>query len=482
MPLKKGEEYISSIKSLGLESNLMGTRETAPTNHPLVLPSIRAVAATYDCAYREESRSLFRVFSPLCGEEINRFTHLHRSTEDLINKVVMQRSCGNITGCCFQRCVGWDAANAVFSVTYECDEKHGTNYHHLFKDYWKNVQIEDLVVDGAMTDPKGDRGKRPIEQDDPDVFLRVIERKKDGVVVRGAKLHQTGMLNSHELIVMPTMSMRPGEENWAICFAMPTNTKGIRYIYGRQASDTRKTEKTNLDVGNAKFGGQEVMTVFEDVYIPRERIFLNGEVDFSGKLVERFAAYHRQSYGGCKVGVGDVLIGAAALIARMNGVENASHIREKIVDMIHLNETMFSCGIACSALGHQTPAGNYEIDMLLANVCKLNVTRFPYELARLATDIAGGLLGTMPSGIELDDPVTGPYIKKYLVGAGGIDSVSRMKVLRLIENLVAGAGAVAYLIESVHGAGPPMAQRIMISRQGEIERKIGFVKRLIEID
>jgi 4-hydroxybutyryl-CoA dehydratase/vinylacetyl-CoA-Delta-isomerase len=290
------------------------------------------------------------------------------------------------------------------------------------------------------------------------------------------------MLNSHELIVMPTMSMRPGEENWAICFAVPTNTKGIRYIYGRQASDTRKAEKTNLDVGNIQFGGQEVMTVFEDVFVPRERIFMDGEIDFSGKLVERFAAYHRQSYGGCKVGVGDVLIGATALIARMNGVEGASHIREKLVDMIHLNETMFSCGIACSALGHQTRAGNYEIDMLLANVCKLNVTRFPYELARLATDIAGGLLGTMPSGQELNDPVAGPYIKKYLMGAGGVDSVSRMKVLRLIENLVAGAGAVAYLIESVHGAGPPMAQRIMISRQGEIEKKIGFVKRLIGLE
>lgn len=482
MPLKTGDEYISSMESLGLEANVMGTRETSLPNHPLVSPSIRAVAATYDCAHQKDSRSLFRVFSPLSGEEVNRFTHLHRSTEDLINKVLMQRYCGNITGCCFQRCVGWDAANAVFSVTYECDEKHGTNYHEVFKEYWKKVQLQDLVVDGAMTDPKGDRGKRPSEQQDPDVFLRVIERKKDGVVVRGAKLHQTGMLNSHELIVMPTLNMRPGEENWAVCFAVPTNTKGIRYIYGRQASDTRKAEKTNLDVGNIRFGGQEVMTVFEDVFIPRERIFLDGEVDFSGKLVERFAAYHRQSYGGCKVGVGDVLIGATALIARMNGVENASHIREKIVDMIHLNETMFSCGIACSALGHQTSAGNYEIDMLLANVCKLNVTRFPYELARLATDIAGGLLGTMPSAEELNDPITGPYIKKYLAGAGGVDSVSRMKVLRLIENLVAGAGAVAYLIESVHGAGPPMAQRIMISRQGEIERKIGFVKRLIGIE
>jgi 4-hydroxybutyryl-CoA dehydratase/vinylacetyl-CoA-Delta-isomerase len=377
----------------------------------------------------------------------------------------MQRYLGNITSCCFQRCVGLDAANAVYSVTYECDEKHGTDYHQRFRDYWSRVQTEDLVVDGAMTDPKGDRGKRPKDQADPDLFVRVVERKSDGVIVRGAKLHQTGMLNSHEMIVMPTINMREGEEDWAICFAIPTNTKGIRYIYGRQASDTRKLEGPKLDVGNPIFGGQEVMTV---------------EIDQSGMLVERFAGYHRQSYGGCKVGVGDVLIGAAALIARMNGVEKASHIRDKIVEMIHLNETMFACGIACSTMGHKTMAGNYEIDMLLANVCKLNVTRFPYELARLATDIAGGLLGTLPSAKDLEDPVAGPYIKKYLAAVDGVETVDRMKVLRLIENLVAGAGSVAYLIESMHGAGPPTAQRIMIGRQADLEAKINLVRSILE--
>jgi len=335
-------------------------------------------------------------------------------------------------------------------------------------------------VDGAMTDPKGDRGKRPKDQRDPDLFLRAVERKRNGVVVRGAKLHQTGMLNSHEIIVMPTLTMRPGEEEWAICFALPTNMKGIRHIYGRQASDTRKMERLTPDVGNPAFCGQEIMTVFEDVFVPEERIFLNGEVDQCEKLVERFAAYHRQSYGGCKTGVGDVLIGAAALIARMNGVGTASHIKEKIVEMVHLNETLYACGIACSAMGHQTLAGNYEIDMLLANVCKLNVTRFPYELARLATDIAGGLLGTLPAAIGLDDPEERPYLEKYLAAADGVSVSERMKVLRLIENLVTGPGAVGYLIESMHGAGSPMAQRIMIGRQADLEGKISRVKQILD--
>ncbi len=482
MSLKTGDEYVKSIKSLKLEANVMGKKTGDLPENPLVEPSIQAVAATYDCAHNEETRPLFRVKSALSGEEVNRFTHLHQSTEDLMNKVIMQRYCGNVTACCFQRCVGLDAANSVFSVTYECDQEHGTNYHERFKNYWSRIQLEDLVVDGAMTDPKGDRGKRPKDQLDPDLFLRVVERKSDGVVVRGAKFHQTGMLNSHEIIVMPTLSMRPGEEDWAICFAVPSNAEGIRFIYGRQISDTRKLEGTKLDVGNPTFGGQEVMTVFDDVFVPEDRIFLNEEVKYSGTLVERFAAYHRQSYGGCKAGMGDVLIGASALIARMNGVEKASHIRDKIVEMIHLNETMYSCGIVCSARGHQTLAGNWEIDMLLANVCKLNVTRFPYELARLATDIAGGLLGTMPSAKDFEDPVTGPYIKKYLAAAEGVEVVDRMKVLRLIENLVAGSGSVAYLIESVHGAGPPMAQRIMIGRQADLESKIDLAKDILHIN
>jgi 4-hydroxybutyryl-CoA dehydratase/vinylacetyl-CoA-Delta-isomerase len=477
--LKTGKEYIASIESLGLEAHVMGKKRSGLAKEPLVQPSVNAVAATYDCAHHEATRELFTARSTLSGERVNRFTHLHLSTGDLVDKVRMQRACGNLTGCCFQRCVGMDAANAVFSTTFECDRRHGTDYHRRFKDYWTRIQLEDLVVDGAMTDPKGDRGKRPKDQKDPDLFLRVVARKPDGIVVRGAKFHQTGMLNSHEVLVMPTLGMRAGEEDWAVCFAVPTNTPGVRYIYGRQASDTRKLEGEPIDVGNPSFGGQEVMTVFEDVFVPRQRVFLDGEVDFSGTLVERFAAYHRQSYGGCKVGVGDVLIGAAALIARMNGVEQASHIRDKLVEMVHLNETLYACGIACSAMGHRTEAGNYEIDLLLANVTKLNVTRFPYEIARLATDIAGGLLGTLPSARELNDPVAGPYLRKYLAAAEGVDAVDRMRVLRLIENLVAGAGSVAYLIESMHGAGPPMAQRIMIGRQGDLESKIGLVKRML---
>jgi 4-hydroxybutyryl-CoA dehydratase/vinylacetyl-CoA-Delta-isomerase len=481
MAIKSGKEYKDSIRKLNLKANVMGRATGDLPGHGLVEPSQNAVAFTFDAARNSATRELFCVESSLCKDVVNRFTHLHQSTEDLVNKVRMQRYCGVHTGCCFQRCVGLDAANAIFSTTFECDRKHGTDYHARFREYWSWVQREDLVVDGAMTDPKGDRGRRPAEQKDPDLYLRVKERRAHGVVVSGAKLHQTGMLNSHEILVMPTLTMRPGEEPWAVCCAVPTDARGVHYIYGRQTSDTRKLEPSKLDVGNPVYGGQEVMTVFEDVFVPNERVFMNGEVEFSGVLVERFASYHRQSYGGCKAGVGDVLIGATALIAKMNGVEKASHINDKLVEMIHLNETIYSCGIACSATGGRTEAGNFQVNMLLANVCKLNVTRFPYELARLATDVAGGLLGTMPSAADLEDPVAGPYIRKYLAANPEYETIDRMKVLRLIENLVAGAGAVGYLIESMHGAGPPTAQRIMIGRQADLGQKIAQVKALLDI-
>jgi 4-hydroxybutyryl-CoA dehydratase/vinylacetyl-CoA-Delta-isomerase len=288
-----------------------------------------------------------------------------------------------------------DAINALYSVTYEMDQARGTDYHERFKGYVQYLQDNDIVADGAMTDPKGDRSLPPHQQPDPDVFLHIVEKRDDGIVVRGAKAHQTGACNSHEIVVMPTIAMRPGDEDFAVSFSTPANTPGISYIYGRQSCDTRKLEESDLDVGNMRYGGQEALMIFDDVFVPWDRVYLCGEIEFTGALVERFAGFHRQSYGGCKVGVGDVLIGAAALAADYNGAAKASHIKDKLIEMTHLNETLFSCGLACSYEGVRMPAGNYQIDMLL-RVCKQNVTRF-IRIARLAEGIAGGLMVTMPS-------------------------------------------------------------------------------------
>ena len=316
MALMNGAQYIESLRKLDVKVYMFGERVENFVDHPIIRPSINCVAMTYDLAFEAEYEDLMTVTSSLTGKKINRFTHLHQSTDDLRKKVKMQRLLGQKTASCFQRCVGMDAFNATFSTTFEMDKKYGTKYHENFKKYLTYVQENDLTVDGAMTDPKGDRGQTPSQQSDPDMFLHIVEKRADGIVVRGAKAHQTGSINSHEHLVMPTMTMSEEDKAYAVAFAVPTDAEGIFMVYGRQSCDTRKLEDgADIDLGNKKFGGQEALVVFDDVFVPNDRIFMCEEWDFSGMLVERFAGYHRQSYGGCKVGVGDVLIGAAALAA-----------------------------------------------------------------------------------------------------------------------------------------------------------------------
>lgn len=476
MALKTAEQYEESLRKLNLKVYLQGELVENPVDHPIIRPSMNSVKMTYELAQDPQYEDLMLATSSLTGKKVNRFCHLHQSTDDLVKKVKMQRLLGQKTAACFQRCVGMDAINAVDSVTFEMDTKLGTNYHERFNKFLLQMQEEDWTVDGAMTDPKGDRSLSPSKQVDPDLYVHVVEKREDGIVVCGAKAHQTGAINSHMILIMPTIAMVKEDADYAVSFVAPADAEGILYIYGRQSCDTRKLEGGDIDVGNKQFGGHEALMVFDHVFIPWENVFMCGEYEFSGALVERFAGYHRQSYGGCKVGVGDVLIGATALAADYNGANKASHVKDKLIEMMHLNETLYACGIACSAEGHKTASGNYIIDLLLANVCKQNVTRFPYEIARLAEDIAGGLMVTMPSEKDLRSPEIGKIVEKYFRGVASVSTENRMRILRLIENITLGTAAVGYRTESMHGAGSPQAQRIMIARQGNIEQKKELAK------
>lgn len=480
MAMKTGAQYIESLRKLNLNLYMFGEKVESPVDHPIIIPSMNAVAMTYDLALDPLHEDLMTVTSSLTGEKINLFNHVFSSNKDLVQKVKRQRMLGQKMACCFQRCVGQDSFNAVYATSFEIDQAYGTDYQKNFIEYLKYVQAEDLVVDGAMTDVKGDRGLSPSNQVDPDLYLRVVERREDGIVVNGCKAHQTGIVNSHEVLVMPTVAMKPEDRDYAVCFSVPSDTPGITLIYGRQSCDTRKMEEGDIDVGNSQFGGHEALIVFDHVFVPKDRIFLNGETDFVGMLVERFSGHHRPSYA-CKAGVGDVLIGAAALAADYNGVPKASHIKDKLIEMTHLNENIYATALACSYEGFETPSGAYLIDLLLANVCKQNVTRFPYEIARLAEDIAGGLMVTQPSEKDLRNPEIGPYIEKYLKGADSVPTEHRMRIMRLIENLTLGTGAVGYRTESMHGAGSPQAQRVMIHRFANLDYKKKLAKNIAKI-
>ncbi len=479
MKLKNGAEYIDSLQKLNPLIYYQGKKIKNVVKHPATAPHVRAAAMTYALANQKKYKDLATAISHLTGRRISRFTHVHQNIEDLVKKIKLLRILGQKTGTCFQRCVGFDGINSVYSVTYETDQKYGTDYFERFKKWLTYIQDENLMVVGAMTDPKGDRSKGPSEQNDPDQYVHVVDRKDDGVVIRGAKLHMTGAVNSHEILVMPTTALDEKAKEYAIVGAIPIDAPGVTLIFGRQASDDRRDRREHIDVGKPRFGvvGGEAVIAFEDVFIPRERIFMDGEIDFTGTLVYRFAAHHRANYGGCKTGLMDVLTGAVSYLAQIQGTAKGSHIKDKITEMIHLCETLYSSSIACSAEGCPTPSGAYMVDTMLANVCKQNVTRFHFEVARLATDIAGGFIATMPSEYDLKSEDVGHIVKKYFAGVSGIPVKDRVKIGRLIEAMTGGTA----MVESMHGAGSPQAQRIMILREGKLDEKIKLAKALAGI-
>ena len=474
-----GKSYIESIRNRNLNVYLFGNKIKEPVDHDMIRPSINAIAKTYDLAVSDPE--LASVISPFTGERISRFLHVCTSSKDLVLQNKMQRKLGQLTGTCFQRCVGMDAFNSLYSVTFEMDERNGTNYHQKLISFLTLMHKYNFVLGGAMTDVKGDRSLGPSQQVDPDMFVHVTKRTSKGVYISGAKAHQTGCINSHWLMIMPTMRLLEEDKQYAIVGAVPVSSKGITYIYGRQSCDTRSMEEGSIDVGNKEFGGQEAMVIFENVFIENKNIFMDGEYNFAAMLVERFTTYHRRSYV-CKSGVGDVLIGAAASIAEFNGVEKSSHIKDKLVQMSHLNETIYATGIASSYQGFKTKSGCFQCDDMLSNVCKHHVTKLPFEVSQIAQDLAGGFVTTLPSEQDLNHPKIGKLLHKYLRGNSKFSSEERIRILRLIENMTMGRNAVGYLTESVHGAGSPQAQRIQIGRMMQLEYKKRLAKILAGIE
>jgi len=479
MKIRNGAEYMSTLRKVHPIIYYKGKRIEDVTRHPATAPHVRAAAMTYALASQKEYRNLATATSHLTGHVISRFTHVHQNAEDLIKKIKLLRVLGQKTGTCFQRCVGLDGINAVYSVTYEIDQKYGTAYFERFKKWLIHIQDENLMVVGAMTDPKGDRSKCPADQPDPDQYIHVVNRRNDGVVIRGAKLHMTGAVNSHEILVMPTVAMDERSKSYALVCAVPCDAPGITMIFGRQANDDRRDKMERIDMGKPSFGavGGEALIVFKDVFIPTDRIFMDGETEFTGPLVYRFAAHHRANYGACKTGLMDVLIGAVSYLVQIQGTAKASHIRNKVTEMIHLCETLYSSSIACSAEGCPTPSGAYMVDTMLANVCKQNVTRFHFEIARLALDLAGGFIATLPSQYDLESEDIGHLVEKYFSGVEGIPTEHRIKIGRFIEAMTSSTA----LVESMHGAGSPETQRIMIFREGDLDKKIKLAKALLRI-
>ncbi len=477
MGIMTKDEYIESLRKMKPTAYMFGERITNVVDNPRLRKGIEATGATYEIAEKDEYRDMVVTESPLINEKVNRFTLPPSSKEDLVARVKVNRALGNYVGTCHQRCTGLDCLSTLSIVCYDIDQKHGTHYHDNFTKFLKYVQENDLTCNAGVTDVKGDRSKGPKDQDDKDMYLRVVEKRDDGIVVRGAKAHQTGSLSAHEVIVLPTRAMKKGDEDYAVSFAIPADSKGLIHVVGRSSLDGRELD--GCDMGNQFYSKYCPTLIFDDVFVPWDRVFMCGEVEFAVDMVVKFSSFHRQSHGGCKSGKIDCMIGTALNMMEYNGTTKPGHMKQKVIDMIHRAETLYGCCLASSYEGSPQPSGTYFIDTVLANASKIHEGREMAEATRLMIDVCGGFVADLPSDRDFDNPEVGPLLKKYMKGADGVEVDKRIKMFRLAEKL---AMESADTISDIHGGGSPEAHRVTIFRETNVDRKKKAAKRLAGIE
>jgi len=478
MALKTAKEYLESVKKLSPRVYCGGKWVKSLLTNKITRSMVMANAAIYELAEDPKYKEIMVATSHLTGEPINRNLNVARNIHDLDMRQEMALLTSQTVGTCNYRCVGCDALNSLAATTWEMDRDLKTKYNERFNKWLAFAQANDLAVSGAITDAKGDRKKRPSQQDDPDTFIHLVEKREDGIVVRGIKVSQSGAIGSHETLVLPGGALKEGEEAFALCFAVQNGAPGLTYICQYNAySAEREFCEDESEIGNPVFGQRETSTmVFDNVFIPWERVFLFGETKYCGRLVSRFAKAHRMNCGGaCKVGFADLIIGGTVLAAEYTGVDKVPHIQEKIIDMVRLSETSHACAIAAAMRGREEPKGSgvFLPDDLFGNAAKLNIAHGFWEIMKNAGDIGGGLVVTMPRQKDLEHPEVGPMLKKAFTAAAPAEK--RLKVAKFLQHWTSGLHGTG----TWHGAGAPQTQRFMISVLTDFDAKKKMAKKLM---
>jgi 4-hydroxybutyryl-CoA dehydratase/vinylacetyl-CoA-Delta-isomerase len=478
MALKTANEFLDTIKKMKPRVYIGGKWVKNLLDNPVTRSMVMANAAMYSLAEDPAHKEVMVATSHLTGEPINRNLNVARNIHDLDMRQEMALLTSQTVGTCNYRCVGCDALNSVAATTWEMDRDLGTKYNERFNAWLKYAQANDLAVSGAITDAKGDRKKRPTQQDEIDSFVHLDEKRDDGIVVSGIKVSQSGAIGSHETLVLPGGGLKDDEGQFALAFVVQNSVPGLTYICQYNAySAEREMCGDESELGNPIYGQRETSTmVFDKVFIPWDRVFLCGETKYCGKMVTRFAKAHRMNCGGaCKVGFADLIIGGTMLAAEYIGVEKVPHIQEKIIDMVRLSETSHACAIAAAMKGREEPKGSgvYLPDDLFGNAAKLNIAHGFWEIIKNAGDIGGGLVVTMPRLKDLEDPEVGPALKKAFAAAAPAEK--RLKVAKFLQHWSAGLHGPG----TWHGAGAPQTQRFMFTVLTDFEKKKKMAKKLM---
>lgn len=474
--LMTAESYRDSLRRYRPKIFIKGDRVDSITDEARFMPGINAIGVTYDFAQAARSRFLMAPTDTRTGKTVNRFLHMNRTTTDLLHKLEAVRLVCQESGCA-QRYLTQDALNAIYQATWRIDQGAGGGVHERFLAYLDRVQDEDLTLGVAMTDAKGDRSKRPHQQANANTYVHIKERRPDGIVIEGTKAIVTAAPYVHEFLVMPCRNMTEDDKDFAVCCAVPVDAEGITIIArpaGRPGEPAAKFSN--------KYGQSTGVVVFEDVFVPWDRVFLAGEWQHSQFLTTSYAAHHRHSCIGARAGFGDLLIGAGMLMTEANGLDVAKvpHLRARMVDLIKIVEGFFACGVASSTYGQIDPSGLVEPERIYANIGKLLMSTQIYEMHRVAHEVSGGLIVALPGPDEDHNPETGGLLSDVLRGRDDIPYDKRMDVARMIEDLTASGQAGWYSLISLHGGGSPEAMGLEIFRSYPLQDKADLVERLLD--
>ncbi len=474
--LMDAAEFRESLRRYHPRVFVNGQRVESVADEPLLAPGIAGIGVAYEFAHRPEHAAIMTARQGTSGKTVNRMTHIDETSTDLLYKLEAVRLVCQESGCA-QRYLVHDALNGLFQATKRTDAAHGTDYHDRFLAYMHRVQDEDLTFAIAMTDAKGDRSRHPGAQVNPDVYVHIKERRADGIVIRGTKAIVTAAPYVHEFMVMPCRTMSPEDVDFAVCCAVPVDAEGVTIVArpaGRPGEAAAKF--------SGKYGQSVGVVIFEDVFVPWERVFLAGETEEGGFLTTSYATHHRHSCIGARAGFGDLLIGAGALMMEANGLDPSrhGHVRDTMVDLIKIVEGFYACGVAASVYGRKDPSGNIMPDNVFSNIGKLLLATQIYDMHRLAHTVSGGLIVALPGPDEDHNPETAGSLAAVLGGRPDIPSAQRAEVARFMEDITATHTAGWYSVISLHGGGSPEAMKREIWRNYPVMEKVELVERLLD--
>ncbi|MGD8544587.1 MAG: 4-hydroxyphenylacetate 3-hydroxylase family protein [Candidatus Bathyarchaeota archaeon] len=463
--MRTSETYVESLRQM--RENVYMNGKIVKRDDPELLPSIRVLAKTFDLINDPKFKDLITATSHLTGDRINRFTHINRNPDDLRTKQKMIRQACHLTGGCIQRCMGCDAINALSFTTHEVDKAFNTEYHKKFLKYLENFQRNDLVAAAAQTDVKGNRSLRPHQQKDPDLYVHVIERRDDGIIVKGAKNHITMAAVADEIICLPTRAMMEEDANYAVAFAVPADSKGVKLI--THVANPRPRETFKAPISN--YGFADSFVVFDDLFVPSERVFMCGEWPLAVLLAHGFALFHRHSYTGCKPAITDIVTGASTLVAEYQGIAGKHHVKSKLAHLASIAELVYAAGVASAVEGEQHDSGTFIPNTVYANVGRRHAGMNIYHEYETLVDLAGGLPSTLPFEGDFSSPETKEYLEKYIMRKEDVLPEDIHLCFRLLSDMLCSSLSGVSAIAGVHGGGSPVMEEIAINATYDFEEK-----------